>query len=125
MSWQYYIRLIIVSLCAIFFCLNSEVFEILYPTLESDYDVFLKYYASKNIAFEIAFSLFFLCIFLNSYKWVRAVAIFGFVMTFGSIVDKLIFGINDYIITDVILLIFATRLAWMAKKVNDPQNGQT
>ena len=123
MSWQYYIRLIIIISCTVFFCLHSEIFNVIYPEIENNYDQFISYYNARNVAIDIVFSLFFLCIFLNSYKWVRAIAIFGFVMTFGSVVDKWIFGVNDYIITDVILLIFATRLAWMAKKVNDPPNG--
>ena len=116
MIFRYYIRLIIISICVLFYCLHSEVFIIIYPDLETNYDVFLEYYNIKNISNEIVFSLFFLCIFLNSKEWVKSFSIFGFVMSFGSVVDKLIFNTNHYLVTDIILLIFATRLAWLAKK---------
>ena len=55
----------------------------------------------------------FLVIFGLAKSTTKAVAIFGFTVSFASAVDKIIFGITDYLITDIIVLIVATILFWV------------
>lgn len=107
---------IITAICVVAFVFYSEVLKLIYPNASEDYAEFVQYYYTKIRFDETMFMLLFFVVFLLSSRWIRAISLFGFVVTFGSVADKIIFGFNDYLYTDIILIIVGLRLAWLVRK---------
>jgi uncharacterized membrane protein len=103
----------LILLAVLIFAFNSEVLNIFYPQASADYDVFLEFYFTKDKVNEFLFALLFFIVFLATKKITRVFACFGFVISFSSMVDKALLGLFDYLITDVVVLIFATVLSYI------------
>ena len=84
---------------------NSVIFRYVYDT--TDCGEFVKFYAERNIVYEIMFFLFCMIGFYNTRGWSKALLCFLGVMIAGSVIDKAIFKITYYIYTDIILFVIA------------------
>ena len=90
----------------------------IFPTHKTDYHVFVEYYKYKNIIYEIQFLWLFIFARRNGDKLIKGIATFGAVMVGGSLIDKAIFNINDYLISDFILFLIAALAAIKVYKEN-------
>ncbi|MCA6391554.1 MAG: hypothetical protein IM607_09235 [Cytophagales bacterium] len=99
-------RLTILILLGLAYTLNSIVLGWVYPNVSTDYDQYVSFVATRNLVYELMFGLFFLLAYLLSEKFMKAVACFFFVLTFGSVIDKCL-GITWYLKSDVLLIIIS------------------
>jgi len=109
-------RTLLIFLCCIIFICHSEVLALLFPETETDWDVFEKYYYAKDIVNELLFTLLFLFATLVTKGLKKGFAMFGFVVTFASFIDKAFLGVFNYLYTDILLLIFATCIGFVVYK---------
>jgi hypothetical protein len=110
------IKTVILIISILMFISMTNILKIIYPEAEDVYAEFLKYYYLEERLNEVLFCLLFLYAFLKSKGIRKGFACFGFVVTFASVVDKVFFGIYDYLSTDIIILIFASILGYFAYK---------
>jgi hypothetical protein len=120
------LRTILLIICLILFIGMSNFLLWLYPNaqyqingvINPDYEYaeFLKHYYLEERLNEVLFCLLFLYAFLKSTGIRKGLACFGFVVTFASVVDKVFFGIYHYLSTDILMLIFASIIGYVAYK---------
>lgn len=110
------IRTGILAICILMFLSMTNVLKVIYPDAETVYSEFLKYYYLEERLNEVLFCLLFLYAFLKSTGIRKGFACFGFVVTFASVVDKVFFGIYYYLSTDILILIFAAVIGYVAYK---------
>ena len=77
------------------------------------WDEYIKYYAERNIVYEIMFFLFCLVAVYSTRGISKALFCFLDVMIGGSVIDKALFKITYYIYTDLILIVIATCTAFI------------
>lgn len=107
-------KAIVLTMCIVLIMLyfgNSIVFKYIYDT--SICSEFVKFYASRNIVYEIMFFLFCIVGFYNTRGLTKAFLCFLAVMIFGSVVDKAFFKITYYIYTDFVVSIIATCISYI------------
>ncbi len=105
-------RKVLIVLCCFIFVANSEVLSLLYPATETEWDEFVKYYYAKDIVNEVLFMLLFLFATLQSKGFLKGVSMFGFVVTFASVVDKAFLGVFEYLYSDIFILLFALLIGY-------------
>ena len=87
------------------FCFTVFGLLIIYPNAETDYDQFLSFYYLEQRLNEVLVSILFLVIFLAcNNRCLRALSIFGFTLTFSSLIDKVFFLNFDYLYSDIIIV---------------------
>lgn len=84
---------------------NSVIFRYIYDTTKCS--EFIKFYAERNMVYEIMFFLFCMIGFYNSSGWTKYFLCFLGVMIAGSVIDKVLFKITDYVYTDLLLVAIA------------------
>lgn len=78
------------------------------PLAKTDFDVWLKYFIAKDAVYDAMFFLLFLLVFwMARTKGEKAVSAFAVIVSGGSFVDKVIFSLNQYLTSDVILTLMA------------------
>lgn len=100
---------IIISMAIVLIVLyfgNSILFRYLYDT--TDCGEFVKFYAERNIVYEIMFFLFCMMAFYNTRGLTKSLLCFLGVMIAGSVIDKTFFKITYYVYTDLILIVIAS-----------------
>lgn len=110
------IRTIILVTAILLFLGMTNIVNYVYPNSSTIYDEFSKAYYLEERLEEVLFCLLFLYAFLKSTGVRKGFACFGFVVTFGSVVDKVFFGIYHYLSTDIIILVFASIIGYLAYK---------
>lgn len=91
----------------------------IFPAHDTDYDVFLQFYKVRNIVYEWMFFLFFVLCFRVGDRIVKAICAMGVILVGGSLVDKAIFNISDYLISDFILGLIALMSGYKVYKENE------
>jgi hypothetical protein len=100
-------NIILIITLLIMFVANYPILKLLYPLCDSDYNEFLKFYEARNGVYEVMFLLFFLLSYSQSRGLVKSISSFAVVLSAGSVIDKCIFSLNRYLITDSLLVIVA------------------
>lgn len=99
-------NVILLVLIALAFCLTEEVtLTYFFPMAATDWDTWVKYFIAKDGTYDAMFFAFSLLLVWNV-KEIRAKAICAFllIVTGGSFIDKVIFGINKYMYSDIVLI---------------------
>ena len=107
------------------FCFTVFGLLIIYPNAETDYNEFLSFYYLEQRLNEVLVSILFLVIFLAcNNRFLRSLSIFGFTVTFSSLIDKVFFLNFDYLYTDIIIIATAFYLSYITYKngKNTPRN---
>lgn len=65
----------------------------------------MHYYIIKDAVYDFMFFISFLIVFYVSEKALKAFASFGVIISGGSAVDKIIFSLNQYLYSDILLII--------------------
>lgn len=87
------------------FCLTEFTLRYFLPLAATDWSVWLKYYNIKSAAYDVMFFITSYLVFAISSKLLKALAAFALIMTGGSVIDKVIFGINGYLWSDIVLVV--------------------
>ena len=86
---------------------NNWVMRALFPDASKDPYVYIAMTLERNKVYELMFTGFFLVSFLDMHRTPKAVACFFLILTCGSFIDKTVFNITHYLISDAILAIVA------------------
>lgn len=89
------------------YILNSPILQWIYPGVSDNYYQFIEFIQARNQVYEIMFTGFFLLVFLYARNLTKAIACFFLVLASGSVVDKTVFHVTKYLLSDIILLIVA------------------
>jgi hypothetical protein len=104
-------KLSILILLGLAYILNSIVLKWAYPNVSTDYDQYVAFVATRNIVYEAMFAVFFLLTFLLSERILRATACFFMVLSSASVVDKCLFGITQYLKSDILLVVISMAIS--------------
>lgn len=99
--------LVLVLAAALF--LNYPVLIRMYPNV-GEWAGFIKFYNARNFVYAVMFTISFLVIMYYSKGFTRVVSTIGFFGAYGSAID-VARGINEYNLTDLLLIIFAVLVA--------------
>lgn len=86
------------------------------PTAATDFNVWMKYFMAKDAAYDIMFFLMFLVCFWSTRGFAKATSAAMVVMSGGSVIDKVIFGLNQYLWSDILLTALALLYGWRTYK---------
>lgn len=99
-------NVILLVLIALAFCLTELTLIYFYPTKKEDWPVWEIYFKVKDGTYDAMFFAFSLVLVWNVKEIrARAISVFLLVMTGGSVLDKVFFGINKYVYSDIGLII--------------------
>lgn len=105
---KYVVTILVCLLVAAFFG-NYPILKMVYPELDQ-WAVFIKFYDVRNLVYAAMFSISFLVIMYYSKGFTKVVSTIGFFGAYGSAID-VARGINEYNLTDLLLIIFALLMA--------------
>lgn len=75
------------------------------PRAVKDINTWFDYFIKKDALYDLMFFLMFLLIYWSTIKFAKALSLFAIFLSGGSFVDKQIFGINQYVYSDIALII--------------------
>jgi hypothetical protein len=103
----------IISLIAValMFCLGQLTLSYFFPNRVSDFEVWERYFVAKDALYDLMFFLVFLIVFWNTQKLSKAIAAFLVIVSGGSFIDKVIFNLNMYLWSDIVLIVVALILS--------------
>lgn len=104
-------KTLILILLGLAYLLNYCVLLWLYPDVSNSQEEYYKFISSRNIVYEGMFFMFFVLVFLLSEGFMKSVACFFVIMTAGSLIDKAVFHMTEYLISDIILAIIAIAIS--------------
>lgn len=113
---------IIAALLVLAFLFNYPILALIYPEHVTDYYVFLDFYKAREIVYEAMFTLFFFLCMKKSQGFINAVCKFGFMLSFASFFDKAILDINQYLQSDVLLVMLAFEISIVQWAIYDGKN---
>jgi ABC-type transport system involved in multi-copper enzyme maturation permease subunit len=100
---------------ALAFCLTEVTLIYFLPLAKTDHDVWLQYFLAKDGVYDAMFFLFSLVLFWvfkeTKKMWPAMVSAFLVVVTGGSFIDKVIFSLNQYLLSDVALIAMGVLVA--------------
>ncbi len=89
------------------FLLTELTLEYFFPTARVNFEIWVKYFIRKDQMYDIMFFLSFLLVFWKMKGFDKSIALFITIMAGGSVLDKLIFGVNQYVWSDLVLIFVA------------------
>lgn len=104
-----FLKLILVGL-TLMFCLTEVTLSYFLPLAKTHFDVWLDYFIKKDAAYDIMFFAHWLILYFcvkNISIDLRAITAFGVIVSGGSFIDKVIFDLNQYLLSDIVLIIIA------------------
>lgn len=103
--------IVLLSVFIVMFCGTQVSLDYFLPQARTDFEVWLHYFIIKDALYDTM--LFFLSIitFIHVKNVLKALTCFCVIVTGGSFIDKVIFNINQYLFSDIILIIAAVSLS--------------
>jgi hypothetical protein len=101
------IKLALIVILGVLFFTNSWILYMFYPKVELDYLQYIAFTNVRSVLYEAMFMLFFLLLMLMTKRMFRSISCFLFIMCTSSFVDKAIFNLRSFLITDILMLIVA------------------
>jgi hypothetical protein len=89
------------------FCFAQLTLSYFFPDRRTDFEVWSKYFVVKDAIYDIMFFLSFLIVFWNTTKATKSLAAFIVIVSGGSVIDKVIFNLNMYLWSDIIMILMA------------------
>lgn len=92
-----------------------------FPRAGEEWEVWQKYYIAKDGTYDFMFALMSWIVFsLSEGKpGLKAVAAFALVMTAGSFIDKVVFNLNQYLVSDILLTGLGLLAGWRVYKIEN------
>lgn len=98
--------IVLLILIALVFCLNAIALKYFFPMAATDWGVWVKYFTAKDgINDAMYFALALVLVWNVKHILARAISVFFLIVTGGSFLDKVIFGINRFVFSDIGLII--------------------
>lgn len=107
---------VLISLVSFLYLTNQFLLGLVYPDRSTDYFEFVKYYNTRMCIYEVMFLVFFLMIYYNFITWIKYLAYFMVVLSAGSVFDKVFLNNNNYLWSDIILIIIGLILTYVQIK---------
>jgi hypothetical protein len=104
------LKLIILILLGAAFILNSIVLDSIYPTAATDYNKYIDRDEVRHLVYEFMFAAFFWLVYSLSKSYLKWFACIFAILVTGSVIDKC-FGITDYLISDLFLIIVSIAIS--------------
>lgn len=101
-------NIVLIILLSLAFCLVEATLTFFLPEKATDWDVWLRYFWTRDKTYDAMFFGFSLLVFW-SYKvhenpGAKALCVFLVIVTGGSFIDKVIFDLNQYLLSDIVLI---------------------
>lgn len=88
------------------FCLNEFTLTYFLPLSKTHFDVWMNYYITRDGVYDAMFSIFsFMCLWNLREPKIKTISLFIVIITTGSFIDKVIFGLNQYLKSDLFLFL--------------------
>lgn len=76
------------------------------PLAPQDYEVWKVYFVVKDAVYDAMFFVFSLVLFWNFQdRLLKSMSVFLVIVTGGSFIDKVIFDLNQYLVSDIVLIV--------------------
>lgn len=110
-------RLAAIVLFVVMFFTCQLLINYFFPLHKDDWEVWQKAFMVKDAAYDLMFVLSSWLVFsLADKPLLKAIAAFALIMTAGSFVDKVIFQLNQYLWSDVLLTVLGIFASWRVYK---------
>lgn len=93
------------------FCFAQVTLGIFLPEAKTDFDTWMHYFIIKDAIYDTMLFFMAFIVFCNVHSLVKALACFLVIMSGGSFIDKVVFGLNQYLYSDLILIVIAVSLS--------------
>ncbi len=99
-------NIVLLILLSLAFCLTEVTLTYFLPLARTDFEVWLQYFFAKDAVYDAMFFVFSMLLFWNLKEPLpRAISVFLVIVTGGSFIDKVIFDLNQYLLSDIVLII--------------------
>jgi uncharacterized membrane protein len=110
-------RVAAITLFVVMFFTCQLVLSYFFPLHKDDLEEWQRYFMAKDAAYDLMFVLSSWLVFSLAEKpLLKAIAAFALIMTAGSFVDKVIFQLNQYLWSDVLLTVLGIIASWRVYK---------
>lgn len=109
-------RVTLISIFLVFWFLNSPALQRLYNV--SEYQGYIDFVATRFKVYESMFLMLSIVCFISCSGISKALACFSVIMITGSLVDKIVFGVNGYVWADIVLIfvgLIVSVIVWKSK----------
>lgn len=96
------------------------VLDNLVPDASEDWQAYVEYMGLRDKIYEFTLFWLFFLIYRQGERVIKSVSVGGMVLILGSLIDKVIFKMNHYMYSDVILVILSILLAIRTYKNERP-----
>jgi hypothetical protein len=105
-------------LWVVIFCFAQLTLTYFFPRAGEEWEVWQKYYIAKDATYDFLFVITSWLVFslAEGKPRLKAVAAFALIMTAGSFIDKVIFSLNQYLWSDVLLIGLGLLASWRVYK---------
>lgn len=107
-----------------FLCFAELSLTYFFPLSDSDWYVWKRYYIAKDAAYDFMFVLSSWLVFslAKDKPLLKACAAFALILAAGSFADKVIFKLNQYLLSDVLLIVLGLLASWRIYRVEHGRN---
>ena len=89
------------------FSFNELTLTHFLPMARTHFETWLQYFIVRDAIYDAMFFISFIVLYWALPGIGKSIAAFGVFLTGGSFIDKVIFGLNQYLYSDIILVIMA------------------
>lgn len=93
------------------FCSLQLTLDHYFPEAKTNFDVWRHYFIINNAGYDTMLFFMAFVTFLNVKGVLKLLSCFLVIMTGGSFIDKVVFGLNQYLYSDLILIVIAVSLS--------------
>jgi hypothetical protein len=110
-------RLAAIILFVVMFFVSELTLTYFFPRAGEHWEEWQRYFIAKDAAYDLMIVLSSWLVFsLADKPLLKAIAAFALIMTAGSFVDKVIFQLNQYLWSDVLLTVLGIFASWRVYK---------
>ena len=104
-------NIVLMCVVVLMFCFTQVTLDYFLPQAKTNFDVWMHYFIIKDALCDTMFFLMAVVVFSNVKGLLKAVACFFLFLAGGSFIDKVIFGLNQHLISDFILIVVSIALS--------------
>lgn len=101
------VSVILMVFFVVLFCYTQVTLDYFFPHARTNFDEWMKFFIVKDAIYDFMFFMMSLVVFWNVKGLTKSVMCFAVFMTGGSFIDKVIFNLNQYLLSDILLILMA------------------
>src|SRR4029079_13383210 len=105
------IEIVLLGIVVSMFCFAQVTLDYFLPEAKTNFDVWMHYFIIKDATYDTILFLMALVTFLNVRGLPKAISCFALLIMGGSFIDKVIFNVNQYLYSDIILIVLSIILS--------------